>query len=82
MMSSHLWLWCKHLGSDRRRSLFVNGFADNHVLSGERILEACLRRYLDGHRWERVVDLWDAFRDVALVEYRHGSAGALALLRE
>ena len=48
----------------------------------ERILEACLRRHLDGHRWERVVDLWDAFRDVALVEYRHGSAGALALLRE
>ena len=69
-------------GVDRRRSLFVNGFADNHVLSGERILEACLRRHLDGHRWERVVDLWDALRDVALVEYRHGSAGALALLRE
>ena len=69
-------------GSDRRRSVFVDTFAENRVLCGEGILGRCLRRHFDGHRWEHVVDLCDALREVALAELRRGSAGALALLRE
>ena len=69
-------------GLERRRSVFVDAFAENRVLRGERVLDLCLQRHLGGHSWERVECLCDALREVALAERRSGPRGALAFLRE
>ena len=69
-------------GLDRRRSVFVDAFAENRVLRGRRILEHCQIRHRDGRSWEDVELLCEALRAVALAELRGGSGAALALLRE
>ena len=69
-------------GLGRRRSVFVDAFAENRVLRGRDILRICFQEHLDGHRWERVMDVCEALREVALAERCRGPAGALALLRE
>ena len=69
-------------GPDRRRSVFVDAFAENRVLRGQRILGHCRERHRDGRSWNDVELLCEALREVALAELRGGSGAALALLRE
>ena len=51
-------------------SIFVDGFASNRVLRGDDILAHCLQRHLDGCRWDLVVELCRALKEVALAELR------------
>ena len=60
-------------GLDQRRSIFVDAFVGNRGFCGEEILGHCLRRHLDGRRWEDVLELWEALRGVARAEFRECS---------
>ena len=60
-------------GLDRRRTLFCDAFAGNQGFCGDRILIHCLQRHAFGRRWEDVLQLWDALREVALAEFRERS---------
>ena len=57
-------------GVDRRRTIFCDAFVGNQGFCGDRILIHCLQRHAFGRRWEDVLQLWDALREVALAEFR------------
>ena len=60
-------------GVDRRRTIFCDAFVGNQGFCGDRILIHCLQRHAFGRRWEDVLQLWDALREVALAEFRERS---------
>ena len=66
--------------ADRCRSVFVDAFRSNSVLRGDDILGQCLRRHLACHRWQLVMHMCDALRQVARAELCEGPAGALRFL--
>ena len=60
-------------GADRRRTIYCDAFAGNTGFCGDRILVHCLRRHLSGRRWDHVLQLMDALREVARDEFRRRS---------
>ena len=60
-------------GLDRRRTIFMDSFSGNQGFCGDRILIHCLQRHAFGRRWEDVLQLWDALREVARAEFRERS---------
>ena len=62
-------------GADRRRSIYCDAFAGNTGFCGDRILVHCLQRHAFGQRWDHVLQLMDALREVARDEFHQRSGG-------
>ena len=62
-------------GADRRRSIYCDAFAGNTGFCGDRILVHCLQRHAFGQRWDLVLQLMDALREVARDEFHQRSGG-------
>ena len=68
-------------GLDRRRSVFVDAFAENGLVHGDLILRRCRDLHRVGCRWDDVLELCEDLRDVARAELRGGTSAAVARMR-